>query len=264
MEPFTQVQIGLIVCSIIMFAGWLVAWKRQNASHVDLLWTLNLGLLAVFYAMYGSGDVVQRWLIGSMAAIWSLRLSYHIFIDRIWGKSEDGRYVALRKRWGRNAGFYFLIFFLAQAGLDIIFSLSYLIAAQVSSTRLEISAIVGIVIWGVSVGGEAIADRQLARFRADPANKGKTCQIGLWRYSRHPNYFFEWLHWWSYVAMSVHSPYFWLTLISPALMLFFLFKITGIPATEAHALQSRGEEYRRYQQTTSAFFPWFPKEARKE
>ena len=118
---------------------------------------------------------------------------------------------------------------------------------------------VGLLIWTISVLGESIADAQLARFRSNPANRGKTCRIGLWNYSRHPNYFFEWLHWWSYVAIAWSAPYGWTTLLAPALMWFFLFKVTGIPATEAQAVISRGDDYKLYQQTTSVFVPWFPK-----
>jgi len=123
-----------------------------------------------------------------------------------------------------------------------------------------VTDLLAVGVFLVSVAGEAIADRQLAGFRADPANRGKTCRTGLWRYSRHPNYFFEWVHWWSYVLLGLGSPYWLVTILGPALMLVFLFKITGIPATEERALLTRGEDYRNYQRTTSPFFPWFPKE----
>jgi steroid 5-alpha reductase family enzyme len=104
-----------------------------------------------------------------------------------------------------------------------------------------------------------LADRQLTRFRADPANKRKTCRRGLWRYSRHPNYFFEWLLWTSYVPLSWGSPIFALSLLGPGLLFLFLTRVSGIPPTEAQALASRGDDYRAYQRTTSAFFPWFPR-----
>ena len=109
---------------------------------------------------------------------------------------------------------------------------------------------------------ELPADRQLARFKADPANAGLTCRVGLWRWSRHPNYFFEWLHWWSYCAFAVGSGWWWwTTLVGPVVMLTLLFKVTGIPATEAQAIRTRGDDYRAYQRTTSPFIPWFPKES---
>ncbi len=117
-------------------------------------------------------------------------------------------------------------------------------------------------MWLASVGGEAIADRQLAKFRANPANKGKTCRDGLWRYSRHPNYFFEWLHWFAYVLLAIGSPIAWLAWAGPLVMYVFLRWISGIPYTEAQALRTRGEDYARYQRTTPMLIPWFPKEDR--
>ena len=115
-------------------------------------------------------------------------------------------------------------------------------------------------IFAISLIGESIGDRQLAAFRKLADNRGKDCRVGLWRYSRHPNYFFEWLHWFAYPLLAAGlGELAWMTLIGPGLMLLFLLKITGIPPTEKRALQSRGEQYREYQRTTSAFVPWFPK-----
>jgi steroid 5-alpha reductase family enzyme len=113
----------------------------------------------------------------------------------------------------------------------------------------------------VAFAGESLADRQLSRFRQDPRNRGRVCRDGLWRYSRHPNYFFEWLHWWAYVALAAGSPLWWIAVAGVAMMLLFLTRVTGIPPTEAQALRSRGEAYREYQRTTSAFFPWPPRTA---
>jgi steroid 5-alpha reductase family enzyme len=116
-----------------------------------------------------------------------------------------------------------------------------------------------LLIWIVAVSGEAMADRQLAQFRSKSWNHDRVCCDGLWRYSRHPNYFFEWLHWWAYVIMGVSSPGWLLTWIGPIGMGWALLKVTGIPWTERQALASRGEDYREYQRTTNAFFPWFPR-----
>ena len=121
---------------------------------------------------------------------------------------------------------------------------------------------IGLATWLASVGGEALADRQLARFRADPRHRGKTCRAGLWRYSRHPNYFFEWLHWFAYVLLAVGSPIAWLAWSGPVVMYVFLRWISGIPWTEQQALRSRGEDYARYQRSTPMLIPWFPKEDR--
>ena len=117
----------------------------------------------------------------------------------------------------------------------------------------------GIVVWCLAIAGESLADYQLHQFRQQENTRGQVCQTGLWYYSRHPNYFFEWLHWWSYVCLAITGSWGWLTIFAPLSMLYFILKVTGIPPTEKQALKSRGEAYRRYQQTTSAFFPWFPK-----
>ena len=114
-----------------------------------------------------------------------------------------------------------------------------------------------VALWAVAIVGEAAADRQLDRFKRDPANRGRLCDVGLWRYSRHPNYFFEFVIWISYALYAAGSPFGWSGIVSPALILYFLFRVTGIPLTEAQALRSRGEAYRRYQETTSVFVPWF-------
>ena len=142
--------------------------------------------------------------------------------------------------------------------LIVLFALPFLAVARnrvASSSQLS----AGVAIWLVSVIGESIADRQLARFRADPVNRGRTCRQGLWRYSRHPNYFFEWLHWFAYVCLAMGSPLAWLAWSGPVVMYLFLRWISGIPYTETQALRSRGEDYRAYQRSTPMLFPWFPR-----
>ena len=113
----------------------------------------------------------------------------------------------------------------------------------------------------IALCGEALSDFQMQRFKADRANDGKVCEAGLWRYSRHPNYFFESLIWWGFFIAALSSPHGWVTIICPLLMLYLLFQVTGIPLTEEYAIKSKGELYRAYQRTTNAFVPWFPKNA---
>ena len=151
------------------------------------------------------------------------------------------------------------MFFQAQALLAIVLALPFFLAARRTDPGISGFEVAGLLIWVAGVAGESLADHQLARFKSDPANRGKTCRAGLWRYSRHPNYFFEWLHWWAYAALAVGSVFWWIPVAAPLVMLYFLLKVTGIPPTEAQALASRGDDYREYQRTTSAFIPWFPK-----
>lgn len=259
MIPFTLMLLAWLLMAVVMAVLWLVQRATRNAGVVDVGWAGGLGALVVLYALLAPGDPLRRVLVGVLAGAWSLRLASYILTNRVLGRSEDGRYQALRARWGERAQPYFFVFFQAQAVLDVLFSLPFLVAMTNPRQGIGAWGVAGVLVWLAAVAGEAVADRQLAAFRADPVNRGRTCRVGLWRASRHPNYFFEWVHWWSYVLLAVGSPWWALTLVGPALMAFFLFKVTGIPATEAQALVSRGEDYRDYQRTTSAFIPWFPK-----
>ena len=182
-----------------------------------------------------------------------------VLSDRVLEGPEDGRYQRLRESWGERFQARMLVFFQGQALLAVLFSLPPLVAMGAVRPRLDLLDAAGALLWLAAVGGEVLADRQLAAHRADPANRGRTCRRGLWRYSRHPNYFFEWLHWWAYALIAWGAPFFWVTVAAPFVMLIFVLFISGIPPTEARALASRGEDYRRYQRSTSAFFPWFPK-----
>ncbi|HVN30533.1 MAG TPA: DUF1295 domain-containing protein [Thermoanaerobaculaceae bacterium] len=262
MSSVTLVLIGWLVMAAVMVVLWAVQRAHRDAGIVDVGWAAGLGFLAVLYAVFASGDLPRRLLVAVLAGTWSLRLAWYILVNRVLGKPEDGRYQALRSKWGDDAQRRFFVFFQLQAVVDVIFSIPFLVAMTLRRHGLGAWVAAGVLVWVVAVTGEALADRQLAAFRADPANRGRTCRVGWWRLSRHPNYFFEWLHWWSYVLLGVGSAWWALTLVGPALMLFFLFKVTGIPATEAQALASRGDDYREYQRTTSAFVPWFPKRQR--
>jgi steroid 5-alpha reductase family enzyme len=243
----------------LMLALWAWYRRRGNAGIVDVGWSISLPLMAVVYASLGPGDLRRRWLIAGMFAVSGARLAAYLLRDRIVGRPEDPRYAELRARRSPVVAFDFFFFFQAQALLAVLLSLPAWIAAfnvEPSLSRLEIGAV---LLWAAALAGEAAADRQLERFKADPASRGRTCREGLWRYSRHPNYFFEWLTWVAYALFALPSPSGVVALTSPALMLYLLFRVTGIPATEAQAVRSKGEDYRRYQASTSVFVPWFPR-----
>jgi steroid 5-alpha reductase family enzyme len=165
----------------------------------------------------------------------------------------------LRERWQGSPARFFL-FFQLQALVVALFAVPFFAAA--SQPDLDARWIAAAAAcWLLSLGGETLADRQLARFRADPANRGRTCRDGLWGWSRHPNYFFEWLHWFAYVLLAAGGPLAGWSWIGPIVMLLFLYRVSGIPWTEAQALRSRGEDYRRYQRQVSAFLPLPPRGA---
>jgi len=245
----------------MMAALWAWHFRLKDAGIVDPGWSAGIGLVALLYALLGPGWSPRRAAVAAMALVWSVRLTVHL-ARRLHGEPEEGRYRALRAEWsakGANVSRRFLFFFLFQGLLDVFLSLPMLLAVLNPAPRFSRWEIGGAALWLVSIAGESLADAQLTAFRRNPANRGKTCEAGLWRYSRHPNYFFEWLVWVAWLVFALGSPWGAVAALCPALMLFFLLRVTGIPATEAQALRSRGEEYRRYQRTTSAFVPWSPR-----
>jgi steroid 5-alpha reductase family enzyme len=226
----------------------------------DLGWASGIGLMVLL----AFGAICHRSLVSYLTllclGVWSIRLSYHVLRYRVYRRPEDGRYQAMRQHWGPRANLHFIWFFAAQAVAVVVFAappIAAMAGGEASGSLL--TAILGVLIWIVSWVGESVADHQLEAFRSHPQHRGKVCRSGLWRYSRHPNYFFEWLHWWTYVLLGWGSEWWWITWIGPVVMLFSLFKVSGIPYTEQQALRSRGDAYRDYQRTTSVFIPWPPK-----
>jgi len=251
--------LGAAIVAGMMLVLWVIHLLIHNAAIVDVGWAAGLGILALFYALSGPGYPARKWAMASMAGFWGLRLAAYLLFARVVGQPEEGRYVQLRKEWKTNLALRFLFFFEFQALLDVVLSLPFLLVCMNTNAPLGAMEKSGAAIWLIAIIGEAFADQQLNKFKNNPANRGKTYSGGLWKYSRHPNYFFEWLIWVGYAVFALVSPWGWLGLLSPALILYFLLGATGIPATEAQALRSRGNEYRAYQRTTSSFVPWFPK-----
>lgn len=244
-----------------MAGGW--AWQRRktNAGIVDVLWAAGLGVAALFTAWVGQGAASTRLWLAVLGGAWGARLAWHLW-QRVRSEPEDGRYRALRAAWHGHQGKFFG-FFQFQAFLIGVFAVPF-IAVAANGEGAGAWTLPALIVWVVSVAGETLADRQLSRFRADPSNHGKTCRTGLWRYSRHPNYFFEWLHWFTYVFLAIGSPLAWLAWSGPVVMFLFIRFVSGVPFTEAQALRTRGDDYRRYQRDTPMFFPWFPKPSRED
>ena len=248
-----------IMALVFMSLGWLYQVKKKNAGIVDAIWSYGIMIASIYYAITSSGDIQIRILVALIGGLWFLRLGTHIFL-RMLSEPEDGRYAYVRQLYGNKTNLFHLGFFLFQAGLIVLFSLPMWLASQHTDPNM-VAMISAVLIVAIALLGEYQADHQLHLFRSDPDNKGKTCRVGLWKYSRHPNYFFEWCHWFAYPVMAIGMPNgFWLWL-SPVCMFIFLWYITGIPFTEKQALKSRGDDYRNYQKTTSAFFLWPPKQS---
>lgn len=245
-----------LLAATVMLAGWIWQRRRENAGIVDVLWAALLAVGAVLLATVGKGASGPRVLLGILGGVWGLRLATHLWV-RVRGNSEDGRYRELRARW-HGGPWRWLAFFQFQALLVPMFALPFAAVAVNPRTRV-LWLVVGTAVWLLAVCGETVADRQLTRFRANPAHRGLTCRAGLWRYSRHPNYFFEWLHWFAYPALAAGSPRWLLAWLGPLVMFVFLRFLSGVPWAEAQALRTRGEDYRDYQHRTPMFFPWFPR-----
>jgi steroid 5-alpha reductase family enzyme len=257
-NPLVELALtGWAIAALVMALLWIVQRATGNAGIVDVVWSLGTGIAAAAFALLAGGLPARGGLVAGLAFIWGTRLGLYLLF-RVLGEEEDVRYQEMRKDHGARFQLWIFGFFQLQALWVMLFALPMLFAAT-NPRPLGWTDALGVLIWLVSVGGEALADAQLARFRRDPANRGKVCRIGLWGWSRHPNYFFEWLQWWAYVAIGAGGPLGWATLFGPAVMYFFLRRVTGIPPTEERLVVSRGEAYRQYQREVNALFPAPPR-----
>jgi len=251
---------GLAALFVVMSALWAINVRIKNAAVVDFGWGGGFALLALLFFLTGDGYFPRKIFMLGMAGIWGIRLAGHLLFDRVLAdKPEDGRYQEIRRQWKTNIDAKFFFFFHFQTILVVFLSAPFLLMSLNTAPHFSILEWAGLVLWAAALIGESVADQQLKKFKNNPANRGKTCKLGLWNYSRHPNYFFEWMIWVAYFIASLPSPYGWITIACPLIMLYILTRVTGIPITEAQALRSRGDEYREYQRTTSAFVPWFSK-----
>ncbi len=251
--------IGWAAAAGLLSVLYLVQRRTRDATAVDAGWASSLVLIVVLDAILGPGQVSHRVLIAAIAGLENLRIG--LLVRNRLGKGEDTRYRELRSRWrarGREQ-LTFAIFYQAQALVAAALSVPFVLAAFNAHRGLAPVEWAGAVLWLVAAPLEALADRQLRRFKADPKNGGKTMRYGLWHYSRHPNYFFQWLTWVAYALVAVAAPWGWLGFMAPALILYLILFVTGVKPAEEAAVKSRGDDFRRYQQETSAFVPWFPK-----
>jgi steroid 5-alpha reductase family enzyme len=248
--------------SILMAGAWVVQQRTGNSGWVDTIWTFSLGLVGAISALWpieGSPPNARQWLVAALVVVWSLRLGIHIAI-RTSGITDDPRYAAFAREWGLNAPRRMFIFLQNQALGTIPLAFAIFVAARFPSDALRLQDFLGAALLLVGIAGEALADAQLKAFRENPDNKGRVCDVGLWRWSRHPNYFFEWFGWLAYPAIGLSLDYPWgiATLLAPIFMYWILVYATGIPPLEEQMLRSRGERYRDYQLRTSRFFPLPP------
>jgi len=245
---------------VLMLVVWVMALCIDNLGIVDIAWSIGFFPIVIFFALKANGDPVRRGWVAAMAGLWSLRLAAHVGI-RVFKTHprEDARYGKFRGEWSPNLKLLSFVFFQLQALVLAALSIVFLVPCLNPRAGMTFVEWTGAAIWFLALAGESLADWQLKRFKANPANAGHVCEAGLWNYSRHPNYFFEWLVWVGFFLYAWDSPYGCYTVLCPGLMLFFLLRVTGIPLTEEFSIKSKGDAYRQYQRTTSAFVPWFKK-----
>lgn len=253
--------------AVLMALAWVVQQRTGNSGWVDTIWTFSLGLVGAGSALWpvaGASPNARQWLVAALVAIWSARLGSHIAV-RTAGITDDPRYAAFAAEWGVNSQRKMFGFLQKQGLGSIPLVFAIFIAARFPSETLRLQDYLGALILCVGIAGESLSDGQLMTFRADPANKGRVCDFGLWRWSRHPNYFFEWFGWLAYpvIALSTDYPWSLATLLAPLFMYWILRYVTGVPPLEEQMIKSRGDRYRDYQARTSVFFPLPPRNVSK-
>jgi len=243
--------------TVIMLCGWLVQQRKRNAALADLLWAACISASALYYGVVAHGAMLPRLLVATMGGLGGFRLFMHL-LQRMLVEPADARYRALRARAENNLG-WMLAFFVSKGVSATLFSVPLYVAASSPQDQASMWTLLAAGVYLVGLSGETYSDIQLAQFRDQPRHRGRTCRRGLWRYSRHPNYFFAFVHWCSYALLAVGPPWpLWtLTLIAPALTA--VMAARRIPVIETDALRTRGEDYRAYQETTSILVPWLPR-----
>ena len=260
-----RVSIGLFMA---MAGGWALARRSGNGGWADVVWTFATGAAGVAYALAptaGFAPGPRAVLVAILIAGWALRLGFHLWRRTAGAAHEDARYAEFRREWGPAFQPRMFVFLQMQALASALLTLSMLAAAHNPAPFPAWSDIAGMALLAAAVIGEGAADAQLAHYKADPAHEGGVCDTGLWAWSRHPNYFFEWLGWLSYAVIAIGpagaSPLAWAALIGPAFMFALLRFVSGVPPTEAAMARSRGAAFAAYQARVSPFFPLPPRAA---
>jgi steroid 5-alpha reductase family enzyme len=254
----------LVACSLAMVLAWVVQQRTGNSSWVDVTWTFGTalaGLVLILAPTAPAHWTTRQVVVSLVAAVWALRLGGHILRRALKGH-DDPRYAQLKQDWGSSYGWKMFGFLQVQAASVFILAVVIMLAGRNPSPGFGVLDVIAVLVALASVLGEALADEQVHRFRQDSANKGRICETGLWGWSRHPNYFFEWLIWVGYALFAIagfDSGWGWLAWIGPVAMYVVLVHGSGIPPTEAHMLRSRGEAFHDYQRRVSKFFLLPPK-----
>lgn len=255
-----------IAMPLVMMVAWIIQNRTGNGGWIDVVWTFGLGAVAGLLALLpvsGANMMTGRQgLVAAMVLLWAARLGLHIFF-RTQAIGDDPRYAHLRQEWGANAPRRMFWLLQAQAVASLPLVVAVVLAAHNPAPVLRPLDVLALVIFAAGLAGSAVADRQLSAFKIRHRPNSGVCDQGLWSWSRHPNYFFEWLIWFAYpcLALSLASPHDWgfLSLAAPACMYWLLTSVSGVPPLEAHMLRKHGDAYRRYQAKTNCFIPLPPR-----
>lgn len=258
--------LALMALCAVMFAAWLWQRRTENIGWVDVFWTFGTAICGIGLALAwrnGATAMLRLAVVCGLAVVWAIRLGLFVALRVASAKEEDGRYRALREEWGAALQPRLFGFLQLQAAVSLILAAAIALAANRPSAALTLQDLLGALVALVAIGGESIADQQLRRFASNPANRGRVCDVGLWSWSRHPNYFFEWLGWFAYPAFAIDLsgayPAGWLSFLAPLVMFGVLRFGTGVPPLEDHMLRSRGDAFRAYQARVSPFLLRPPK-----
>ena len=252
---------AVLILMIAMSFAWVVHRRTANAGWIDAIWTFAIGFAGLVAALAPIAHEAswRQWIVATLVGLWSIRLGLHL-TQRNLKRPDDPRYAKMLLDWGADAARKLFWFLQSQAWCGGILVAAIFVAAWRPDPALLPTDILGALVFAGAAVGAAIADNQLRRFSADPANRGHVCETGLWRFSRHPNYFFEWLGWCAYPIIAIDPggtyPWGWLALAAPALMYWLLVHVSGIPPLEDQMLTSRGAAFEAYRARTNAFFPW--------
>ena len=246
--------LAVFVFFLVLF---IIAVVRRNNAVADIGWGIGFIVAAMAVLWQRDALTLRQVVVSALVAMWSVRLAVHLWL-RSRGKSEDWRYAQWRRQWGEHWVIYsFLQVFVLQAVLLLVVALPVLFVITFGGPVIGWLDVIGVAVWVAGFVFEVVADHQLRRFGQNPANKGRVLQTGLWRYSRHPNYFGEALMWWGIWLIALSVPGAWFTFVGPLLITFLLLRVSGVTLLEKK--YSSNPEYLAYQRRTSAFVPLPPK-----
>ncbi|MCB1111985.1 MAG: DUF1295 domain-containing protein [Chlamydiales bacterium] len=252
---------SMLICTaiivIIFFLLWVFAMLARKPELVDIAWTLAVVGYAWYYFVDFGETSLRSYFLIAMVSLWGLRLS-SLLMGRLLMGQTDRRYRKLDRAFANSYKYSYLLFYGAQVVAAFLLSVPFALAFS-ATARVETTDFFALALCVIGFFGEFQADATMARFRAAPDNKGKVCKRGFWKYSRHPNLFFDWIQWIGFACFALASPLWWIAVPIPFLMLYMMLCVTGIPPTEEVLLESKGDVYREYQRSTSAFIPWFPR-----